>query len=89
MINKEVKAEIKDLQIIIDSGKATERKYLKKLIGESAKRLTEAYLKEKTEEWQTLRLVFPKGRIDSSFKEYIENGNLKIRLGEGGFKKEK
>ena len=56
---EEVKAEIKDLQIIVDSGEATERekkalerdrRYLKKLLGESAKRLTEAYLKENTEE---------------------------------------
>lgn len=87
MINKEVKAEIKDLQIIIDSGKATERKYLKKLLGESAKRLTEAYLKEKTEEWQTLWPVSFEKIINPSFKKYIEDENLKIRLGEGDFKK--
>ena len=47
---KKINTEIKDLQTFVNLKKVTEKKYLKKLLKESAKRLTEVYLKE-AEKW--------------------------------------
>lgn len=65
---EKINTEIKDLQIIVNLKESTEKKYLKKLLKESAERLTELYLKEKVESWddtKTATFIYRNNDIES------------------------